>query len=117
MFITAASPPKDGCYASEHAADIYRATYHSAIKCSPHFAWYSEVLNTKDMHIWGCLVLVPGHNLKKSQDLALGGKFYGFTKTRSLIRWLDVDNDNIKHSHGARFLEIDRLRHNRSIGQ
>jgi hypothetical protein len=65
--------------------------------------------NAKDMHIWGCRVLVPVHNLKKSQDRALEEKNYGFAKTRSLLRWLDVANDNIKHVHGARFLELDCL--------
>jgi hypothetical protein len=74
ILINAAAPPKDWCYTNEQAADIYHATYHSAIKCSPHVAWYGEDLNAKDMHIWGCRILVPGHNFKKSQDCALEGK-------------------------------------------
>jgi hypothetical protein len=40
MLINAGAPSQDWCYATEHAADIYRATYHSAIKCAPHFVWY-----------------------------------------------------------------------------
>jgi hypothetical protein len=54
MLLNAVAPAQDWCSATEHAADIYRATYHSAIKCAPHVAWYVETLNTKDMHIWGC---------------------------------------------------------------
>jgi hypothetical protein len=93
MLINAGATAHDWYYATEHAADIYRATYHSAIKCAPHFAWYGGTLNAKYMHIWGCQVLVPGHNLKKSEDRALEGKFYVFSKTHSLLRWLDVAND------------------------
>jgi hypothetical protein len=37
MLINAGAPAQDWCYATEHAVDIYRATYHSAIKCAPHF--------------------------------------------------------------------------------
>jgi hypothetical protein len=76
-----------------------------------------SLLNAKDMLIWGCCVLVPGHNLKKSQDRALAGKFYCFAQTRSLLRWLDVANDNIKHAHGSRFLDLDRLHPDPPIGQ
>jgi hypothetical protein len=70
------------------------------------------------MHIWGCRVLVPAHNLKKSHHYrASEGKVYGFAKTRSLICWLYVTTDNIKHARGARFLEIDTLRPGPPIGQ
>jgi hypothetical protein len=61
------------------------------------------------MHIWGCRVLAPGHNLKKSEDRALDGKLYGVSKTRSILRWLNIANDNVKYAHCARFLEIDIL--------
>jgi hypothetical protein len=27
----------------------------------------------------------------------------------TLFRWLDTDTDNVKHAHGARFLELDPL--------
>jgi hypothetical protein len=62
-------------------------------------------------------VLVPGHNLKKSRDRAVKGKFYCFAKTWSLLCWFDLANNNIKHTHGARFLGLDRLHPNPPIGQ
>jgi hypothetical protein len=117
MVFNAGSPAQDWCYATEHSANIYRRTYHSAIKCARQFAWYGETLKAKDMHKWGCRVLVPGHNLKKSEDRDLEGKFYGFAKTRRLLIWLDVANDNVKHAHGARFLDIDLLNPSPPIGQ
>jgi hypothetical protein len=81
MLINDGAPSKDWCFAIEHSAELYRVTYHSAIKCSPHsaikcsphFAWYGETLNAKDMQIWECRVLVPAHNLKKADDRATDG--------------------------------------------
>jgi hypothetical protein len=69
------------------------------------------------MHIWGCRVLGPCHNLKKSEDRAIDEKFYGFTKTRILICWLGVVKYNVKHAHSAGFLEIELLHPSPSIGQ
>jgi hypothetical protein len=83
----------------------------------PHYAWYGDTLNVKDIHIWGCRVLVPTHNLKNADDRATDEKIYGFAKTRSLLRWLDPAIDNAKHAHGARFLGIYILDPNPSICQ
>jgi hypothetical protein len=69
------------------------------------------------MHIWGCHILVPPHNIKKADDRATAGRFYGFAKTHSLLRWLDSVTDNFKHAHGAHFLEIDLVDPNPLIGQ
>jgi hypothetical protein len=116
MLLNDGAHKKDSCFATEHAGEIYRVTCPSDIGCSPHFAWYGEILNAKDMHVWGCRVLVPAHNLKKYQDRATEGLFYGFAKTRSLLRWLDA-TDHVKHAHGAHFLEFDPLRLDPHIGQ
>jgi hypothetical protein len=109
MLLNDDAPKQDWCFATEHAGEIYCVTYHSAIDFSPHFDWYGEILIAKDMHVWGCRVLVPAHNLKKFQDRATEGLFYGFAKTRSLLRWLDPATYHVKHAHGARFLEYDPL--------
>jgi hypothetical protein len=85
MILDSGALKQDWCFATEHAGEIYRVTYHSDIGCSQHFAWYGDILNAKDMHVWGCRFLAPTHNLKKSQDLATEGLFYGFAKTRSLL--------------------------------
>jgi hypothetical protein len=117
MLLNAGAPSKDWCFTIEQSAEVYQVTCHYAIKRPPHFAWYGETLNAKDMHIWGCRVLVPAHNLKKADDRATYGRFYGFAKTRSLLRWLDPATDNVKHAHDAHFLDIDLLDPNPSIGE
>jgi hypothetical protein len=61
------------------------------------------------MHIWGCHITVPAHELKKSDNRATDGKFGGFAKNRSLFRWLDPTTNHFKHAHGAHFMEIDPL--------
>jgi hypothetical protein len=60
----------------------------------------------KDMHVWGCYILVPAHDLNNSEESVSDRKFYGFAKTRSLLLWLGLITDNVKHAHGARFLGI-----------
>jgi hypothetical protein len=55
----------------------------------------------------GCRVLVPNHDMKKSDNFAALGQFYGYAKTRALLRWIDPLTDAVKHEHAARFLEID----------
>jgi hypothetical protein len=116
MLLNAGSPKMDWCFGTQHAGEIYRITYHSAIGCSPHFAWSGKILNAKDMHIWGCRVLIPAHNLKKSQDRAIEDLFYGFAKTHSLLHWLDVATYHANRTHGVRFLEFDPLRLDPPIG-
>jgi hypothetical protein len=60
---------------------------------------------------------VSAHDLKKSEDRATDGKFYGFAKTRSLLLWFGPSTGNVKDAHGARFLECDPLCANPCIGQ
>jgi hypothetical protein len=54
---------------------------------------------------------------KKSEERAIDGKFYGFTKTCSLLNFLDVAKYNANHAHGAHFLDIDLLHPNPPIYQ
>jgi hypothetical protein len=57
--------------------------------------------------IWVCRVLIPAHGLKKADDRASEGQFYGFTKSRNLLNWLDPTMETVKNPLGARFLELD----------
>jgi hypothetical protein len=117
MLLNAGYPSKAWLCAIEHYVEVNRVTYQYAIKCSPHYAWYGKTLNAKDMHICGCRVLVPAHNIKKAYDRANYGRFHGFSKTRILLRWLHPATDDVKHAYGARFLEIDLPDPNPTIGQ
>jgi hypothetical protein len=110
-------PLSHWCYATEASADIYRCTHHSAIHMTPHEAWYGVRSSAKEMHIWGCRVLVADHALKKSKDRACDGFYYGFAKSRSLLRWFDDTIDICKHAKGARFFELDPTAKNHSRGQ
>jgi hypothetical protein len=97
MLLNSNQPPSHWCYGAEAAADIYTCIYHSAIKMSPHEAWYGERPSAKEMYVWGCCVLFADHNLKKSQDRACEGFYYGFALmmqwiTTSMLRPLDSLN-------------------------
>jgi hypothetical protein len=105
------------CYAAEASADIYRCTHNSAIDITPHQARYDVRPSAKEMHIWGCSVLVADHALKKSENRACAGFYYGFAKSRSLLRWFDDTTDICKHAQGARFFELDPTAKNPSCGQ
>jgi hypothetical protein len=61
---------------------------------SPYEAWYSKRSLYKDMHIWGYGVLVPAHGTRKSENSC------------TLLFWFDTTTNNIKHTHGERFLEL-----------
>jgi hypothetical protein len=102
-------PEVDWCYTAEHAADVYGVTLHSDLDMSPQEAWYNNKALYCDMHIWGCQVLVPAQNMKKSEDRAEYGLFYGYTRRRALLKQFDDSTKNVKHAHGARLLEIDSL--------
>jgi hypothetical protein len=73
MILNAGAPAMNWCSTTEHDADIYRVTWNSVIKCSPHFTWSGESPNYKDMHIWGCCVMVPTHDLANSDKRATDG--------------------------------------------
>jgi hypothetical protein len=68
VLLNTGAPANDWCYVMEHATDIYRITLYSALKFFPHIAWYGGVSLNKDMHVWGCRVFVPVHDLKKTDD-------------------------------------------------
>jgi hypothetical protein len=74
---------------------------------SHHESWYSERTLAAYMHIWGYHVLVPNHDMKKSNNRAALGQFYRYAKTRALLRWIYPLTDAVKHARAARFLEID----------
>jgi hypothetical protein len=74
---------------------------------TPHEAWYGVRPSPKEMHILGCCVIVADHALKNSEDRACAGFYYGFAKSRSLLRCFDNTTDVCKHSQGARFFELD----------
>jgi hypothetical protein len=78
--VNSACPKKDWCYAAEHSADLYRVTLHCAIDMPPHEKWYGERALAADMHILGCRVLVPNHDMKKSDNHAALGKLYGYAR-------------------------------------
>jgi hypothetical protein len=96
-------PLSHWCYAVEASANIYRCTHHSAIHMTPHEAWYGVSPSAKEMHSCSCRVLVADHALKKSEDRACDGFYYGFAKSRSLLRWFGDTTNICKHSQGARF--------------
>jgi hypothetical protein len=74
---------------------------------SPFQSWYGEPCNARDLHISGCRMLVPDHDMKKSADRAKVGKFYGYAKVRALLRWIDIVTNCVKHAHGTQFLELE----------
>jgi hypothetical protein len=117
MLINAAAPKKDWCFSVEHAADVYRVTLHSTLKRSHYEACCGDVPSAKDLPIWGCQVLVPGHYLKKADNRASEGLFYGFDKSRNLLRWLDPAMDTVEHAHGARFIKLDPTQSHPTPGQ
>jgi hypothetical protein len=80
VIINADSPKIVWCYAVKHCADIYCVTLHSAIDMSLDEAWYGTKDLCKDMHIWGCRILGPTHDVTKSHDRAGEGYFYGYAK-------------------------------------
>jgi hypothetical protein len=86
MLLNSDRPLSHWCYAAEASADIYRCTHHSAFHMTPHQAWCGVRPSAKEMHIWGCRVLVDAHALKKSEDRACDSFYYGFAKSRSLLR-------------------------------
>jgi hypothetical protein len=50
-------------------------------------------------------------------NCACAGFYYGFAKSRSLLRWFDDTTDICKHSQGARFFYLDPAAKNPSRGQ
>jgi hypothetical protein len=85
FLINAGRTKQDWFYAYEHAADIYCAALHSAVDMSHDEAWYGTRALDKDMHIWGCRILVPARDLKKSQDRASQGYLYAYIKSQALL--------------------------------
>jgi hypothetical protein len=39
MLLNEGAPSKDWCFTIEHSMEVYRVTYQSEIKGSPHYAW------------------------------------------------------------------------------
>jgi hypothetical protein len=117
MLLNTDRPLSHWCYAAEASVDMYRCTHHSVIHMTPHQAWYGVRPSAKEMHIWGCRVLVANHALKKSEDRACAGFYYGFAKSRSILRWFDDTTDICKHAQGARFFELDATAKNPSRSQ
>jgi hypothetical protein len=95
---------KDWCYAAEHSADLYRFTLHSAIYMSPHEAWYGERYLATDIHIWGCRVLVPNHDTKKSDNRAALGQFYRYANA---VRFFEIDPTRPVITPGQQLLCLD----------
>jgi len=106
LYFNAGHSPDKWCYAAETAADIYRFTLHSALGMSPYEAWYHKKPSIHHLRIWGCTVYVQTHSPPKSQPRVQLGYFMGFTKSRSLIRWLDPTTNTVKHTTSARFDEL-----------
>jgi hypothetical protein len=106
LYFNAGHSPDKWCYAAETAADIYRFTLHSALGISPYEAWYGIKPSMHHLRIWGCTVYVQTNSPTKSQSQVQLGYFMGFTKSRSLIRWLDPTTNTVKHTTSARFDEL-----------
>ncbi len=66
MIINAGHSPTTWCYCAETAADIYRYTYHTAIKKTPYEAWYGKPPSISDLRVWGCVVYIKEPDPKKS---------------------------------------------------
>jgi hypothetical protein len=96
-------------YSAEHYVDIYCFTLHYDFCMTSDEAWYDTHSFYKDMHIWGCRLIFPAHDIKKSQESANEGFFYGYTKSDTLLYWFDDTTKNVKHAHGAQFLELNPL--------
>jgi hypothetical protein len=103
----ATAPHQDWCFTVKHAADVYRVTIHSALDHSPYQEWYGTFPSANDLPIWGCRVLVPAHGLKKSDDRALEGQLYSFSKSHSLLRLFEPIMETVKDAHGACFIDLD----------
>jgi len=56
MLLNSGLPSNLWCYAAETAADIYRYTYHSALKMTPYEAWYGVKPHINNLRVWGCHV-------------------------------------------------------------
>jgi hypothetical protein len=98
MLLNSDRPLSHWCYAAEASAGIYRCTHHSAIHMNPHETWCGVRPSAKEMHIWGCRIIVADHALKKSEDRACDGFYYGFAKSCSLLRWFDDTTDICKNA-------------------
>jgi hypothetical protein len=86
MIINVRHPKEDWCYAAEHYADIYCDMLRSDVGIPPEEAWYGTGSLYKGMHMWGCRLIVPTRETRKSKDRANGGFFYGYAKSRNLLR-------------------------------
>jgi hypothetical protein len=102
-------PKIDWCYAVEHCADLYFVSLHSVIYMSPDEGLYRTKALYKYMHLWGCQILFPSHDITKRNYRADEGYFYGYAKSRALLCWFDDKTKNVKHAHGSRLLELDPL--------
>jgi hypothetical protein len=84
---------------------------------SQHEAWYVVKPSAKEMYIWGCLVLVAYHDLKKSQSRVQEGLYYGVARSHSMLLWFDDTIDNCEHAQGARLFELDTTAKKPTHGQ
>jgi hypothetical protein len=105
MLINSGHSSDTWCYCAEHAADIYRYTYHTAIQTSPYQAWYNIKPSISHLRIWGCVIYVKVPSPRKSEDQVTCGYFMGFTKSRLLVRWLDPTSRQVKHAYAVQFDE------------
>jgi hypothetical protein len=103
LYFNAGHSPDKWCFAAETAADIYRLTLHSALGISPYEAWYGTKPSIHHLRV--CTIYVHVPKPTKSESRVHKGYFMGFTKSRSLIRWLDPSTNTIKHTTAARFDE------------
>jgi hypothetical protein len=65
MLLNSGLPDILWCYTAETATDIYRYTYHSAIKITPYEAWFGTKPHIDNLHVWGCYVYIHIPDPKK----------------------------------------------------
>jgi len=111
MLLNSGLPHTLWCYATEAAAEIYRCTYHSALKITPYEAWYGTKPHINHLRVWGCYVYVRNPDPKKLDNRVTRGHFLGFTKSRLIVRWYDPTTQTVKHASAVRFDENNARLH------
>lgn len=101
MILNSGHTPDLWCYCAENVADsVPFSNTHL-----PYESWYGIKPSIFDLQVWGCVVYIKIPSPKKSEDRVVYGYFMGFTKSRFLIRWLDPNSRQVKHTFAVKFDE------------